>query len=100
MNISSSAIDIEIEGEHGFNNLFDYNMKLSLADILASKAHKSRYSSEFGTIEREVDGKNNVFIRLYGTPDDFQIKYHTRGAINNIKSNLKSEKEEIKTGTK
>ncbi len=98
MDINSSAFNITISGSHGFDNYFDYKMRLSLNDILAVKVKKpKRESEEFGVIEDDGAGKTNLYLTIIGTPDDFKIRYDRKEAINKVKSDLQQEKKVLKT---
>ncbi len=98
MDINSSAFNITISGSHGFDNYFDYKMRLSLNDILAAKVKKpKRESEEFGVIEDDGAGKTNLYLTIVGTPDDFKIRYDKKEAVNKIKSDLQKEKKVLKT---
>jgi hypothetical protein len=98
MDINSSAFNISISGTHGFDNHFDYRVKLSLSEILARKAKRVKKEYEdFGIVENDAAGNTTVYLSIIGTPDDFKIKYDKKEAINNIKSDLKEEKKLLKT---
>ena len=97
MDINSSAFNITISGTHGFNNYFEYKLRLSLSEILASKAKKAKKENdEFGIIEDNGKGSTNLYLSLEGTPEDFKIKYDKKEAIIKIKSDLKEEKKLLK----
>jgi len=98
MDINSSAFNITISGTHGFDNYFEYKLRLSLSEILAGKARNAKKENEeFGTIEDDGSGNTNIYLSLIGTPDDFKIKYDKKEAISKIKANLKEEKKLLKT---
>jgi hypothetical protein len=97
MDISSSAFNITGSGVHGFDKYFEYKVKVSLSDLLSGKAIKpDRQAEQFGAIED--DGLGNVFLYLIiqGTPEGSNIKYDRKGAILNIRDQLKEEKTVIK----
>ena len=98
MDIKSSAFNISVSGTHGFDNYFEYRMRLSLNEILAKKVKRPKKTNEeFGLIEDDGGGKTNIYLSIIGTPDDFKVKYDKKEAINKVKSDLKQEKKLLKT---
>jgi len=98
MEIKSSAFNIELSGEHTFDNVFDYKLKVLLSEVLAKKAKKAKKENEeFGTIEDDGLGRTSLFLSIKGTVDDYKISYDTKKVKENIKENLKVEKDNLKT---
>jgi len=98
MEIKSSAFNIELSGEHTFDNVFDYKLKVLLSEVLAKKARKAKKENEeFGTIEDDGLGRTSLFLSIKGTVDDYKISYDTKKVKENIKENLKQEKDDLKT---
>ena len=98
MDINSSAFNLSISGTHGFDNYFEYRLRLSLSEILAGKAKKAKKENEeFGIIEDDGAGNTNIYLSVIGTPDDYKIKYDKKEAINKIKSDLKEEKKLLRS---
>ncbi|MEX0595019.1 MAG: AsmA-like C-terminal region-containing protein, partial [Candidatus Paceibacterota bacterium] len=98
MDINSSAFNITVSGTHGFENYFEYKLRLSLNEILAGKAKKAKKENEeFGIVEDNGPGKTNLYLSITGTPDDFKIRYDKKEAVNKIKSDLQVEKKLLKT---
>ena len=100
MEIKSSAINLTISGTHNFNNEIEYKIKLSLNELLAKKAKKSHTTGEkndeLGKVEDDGLGRINIFLSMTGTTDNPIIKYDSKSAIQNIKQNLKIEKQTLK----
>lgn len=63
MSIASSALDVEVSGQHSFKNEIDYRFGFRLRDLKAKK------ESEFGTIIDDGTGMR-VYMRMYGTMDN------------------------------
>ncbi|GAB4251981.1 MAG: hypothetical protein Kow0079_06370 [Vicingaceae bacterium] len=95
--IISSALDLSFGGTHTFNNEIDYHFKVFLNDVLWKKAkRKKRENSEFGYVED--DGlRARLYIRMYGTIDDYKISYDTEGLKEQWKSDWQKEKNNIKS---
>ncbi len=97
MDIHSSAVDITASGNHGFDKYFTYKVKVSLSEILAQKSGKSlRQESEFGVIEDDGLAKVYVYLIVEGTPEEITVRYDRRGAVENIREQMKEENRELK----
>lgn len=95
--IKSSAFNIEISGEHSFDNHINYRLKVLLSEILAGKARQQKKEvSEFGEIESDGLHRTRLFLLISGTTDDFKISYDTQGVKESIKESLRNEKETVK----
>ncbi len=90
--IKNNALNLEIEGTHTFENYMHYNMGLSVAELLATKAKWIAKKSE-KRIENNQEGGLTAYIIMKGTPDDLQIKYDRATVKENIKEEAKKEKE-------
>lgn len=98
MEIKSSAFNIELSGEHTFDNVFDYKLKVLLSDVLAKKAKKAKKENEeFGVVEDDGLGRTSLFLSIKGTVDNYKVSYDTKKVKENIKENLKQEKDNLKT---
>jgi hypothetical protein len=95
--INSSALDLTLSGKHSFENLFEYHLVLSLNDLLAKKAKKSSSVTEFGEIRDDGMGRHMIFLRVAGTPEDYDISYDKNAASQSLKKNIREEKKEIKS---
>lgn len=95
MSINSSAFDIIVSGTHTFENYFDYKLKVNLSEILTGKAKNKLENQEQFVIEEE-GRRAALYLSIYGTPDDFQVKYDKKKAVVSIKENMKEEKNTLK----
>jgi hypothetical protein len=97
MDIESSAFNITASGIHGFDRDFAYKIQLSLSELLAGKSRKPpEEESEFGVIEDDGLGNVNIFLIIEGGPEGTEVRYDRRGAVKNIREQLKEEKQELK----
>jgi len=64
MEIASSVMDIEIKGEHGFNDSINYSVNFRLKDVLMKANH-----DEFGPIIDDGSGFR-IFMSMTGTVDN------------------------------
>jgi hypothetical protein len=97
MDIRSTASDFSVNGKHGFDNVFEYHVRMYLSELLSKKAKKGRnYSTEFGAVEDDGLGRTSVFLKITGKDDEIKVGYDLKAASGNVKQNLKSEKETMK----
>ncbi len=97
MEIKSNAMDFTAFGTHTFSNEINYKIKLSLNELLAKKIRKYKQeNTEFGEIADDGLGRTNIFLSMTGTATNPIIKYDTKGAIANVKQDLKVEKQTLK----
>ncbi len=97
MELKSNAINFMISGTHTFDNEINYKIKLSLNELLAKKAKKAKkQNDEFGEVADDGLGRTNIFLSMTGTVDNPIIKYDSKSAIQNVKQDLKVEKQTLK----
>lgn len=90
MSISSSALDIEVSGQHTFDNKIDYRFGFRLRDI------KEKQTSEFGEIIDDGTGMR-VFVRMYGTMDDPIVEWDKASRKEQTKANIAQEKATVRS---
>jgi len=95
-NVSSSAINLSLEGSHTFDQKIDYKFTVGLNEILGKKAKKPA-ESEFGYVEDEKNGGVNLFLKMTGTTDQPVIKYDTKALKNSIQKAFTREKTTTKS---
>lgn len=97
MEIRSNAINITASGTHSFKNDINYKIKLSLNELLSKKAKQAKkQNEEFGEVADDGLGRTNIFISMSGTVNKPIIKYDSKSAIQNVKQDLKVEKQTLK----
>jgi hypothetical protein len=98
MDINSSAFNIVTSGTHDFDNNFNYQVKVSLFDVLARNANKAKKENEeFGLVEEGEKAKLTLFLTFQGNADDYKVSYNSKQAAKNVVENLKKEKKEFKS---
>jgi hypothetical protein len=98
MDINSSAFNITTSGIHGFDNYFEYKIKVNLSEILARKARKAKKENEeFGVVENDGSGGTSLYLAITGTPDNYKIRYDKKEAGIKIKNDLQNEKKVLKS---
>ncbi|HEX2394536.1 MAG TPA: AsmA-like C-terminal region-containing protein [Bacteroidales bacterium] len=81
MNINSSAFNISVSGQHSFDNIFDYRMRVLLSEVLFNKARKKKQElNEFYVAETSAD-QTTIPLIIAGTPQDFDVKFDRKKAF-------------------
>lgn len=97
MEIKSNVMDFVASGTHTFNHDINYRVKLSLNALLAKKVKKPKKKDDgFGPVADDGLGRTNIFLLMTGTAYEPIIKYDTKGAVENVKNDLKVEKQRLK----
>lgn len=98
MEIKSNAINIVASGEHTFNNVINYRLRILLSELLAQKAKKAKKENEeFGVVEEDGLGKTTLYILVTGTIDNPVYKYDVKGIKAKIAVSFSKEKQTLIT---
>jgi len=98
MTINTSAINIDLSGEHYFNNDILYHLKVLLSDVLSKKAKKAKKENEeFGVEEDDGSGKTSLYLLIKGNTDNYKVTYDVKNAKKSVKQNFEEEKQNLKT---
>jgi len=90
MTITTSAMEVELAGVHGFNDIVDYRIALNARDL-----RDIEYKSEFGEIEYDETGAR-LFVHISGHLDNLNFSWDKGAHKEQLKEKFKEEKEEIK----
>jgi len=94
MKISSSAMDLELEGTHNFDNQIEYGFIFDFRDL----KKKNEYT-EFGK-EIDDDLGMRIFLSMNGTTDDPSFKWNKESQQASRKEKLLAEKQTFKSTLK
>jgi hypothetical protein len=98
MDVKSSAADLSINGKHSFDNDYEYHVKMLLSEILSKKRKKSKSNvTEFGVVEDDGLGRTSIVLKIIGKGEDVKVSYDIKAAGNEVKKNIKAERESLKT---
>lgn len=98
MDIRSSAADLSVNGQHSFDNDYEYHVRMLLSEILSKKARSNKkLSDEFGEVEDDGLGRTSVFLLIQGKGEEVDVSYDMKAHGNQIRENLKKEKQTLKT---
>ncbi len=97
MDIKSSAVDLSVNGEHSFDNEYQYHVKMLLSELLSNKARKNRnLSSEFGEVNDDGLGRTSVLLKIEGKGENAKVSYDMKAAGDQVKNNIRKEKQNLK----
>lgn len=97
MDVRSSAVDLSVNGKHSFDNDYEYHVKMLLSEILSKKRKKSKSNiSEFGIVEEDGLGRTKLLLKIINKGNDFKVSYDLKAAGNEVKNNIKAEKQSLK----
>jgi hypothetical protein len=97
MDVRSSACDFSVFGTHNFDNEYEYHIKIMFSELMQKKyAASIEKNNEFANVQPDEESKKNLYLKIAGKNLDYKISYDRKEAINNIKQDLKKEKETLK----
>ena len=95
--IKSTAINMELWGKHGFDNVIDYHIQLLISELLAKRKKVNKdFDEELSLVENDPENRRSVFIVMSGPIDNPTIRYDHKGAREKIKEDIKQEKQNMK----
>lgn len=94
MDIQTNALNLSASGTHGFNNHYDYRLKLKLSELLYSKA-RGRKNSEFNIAADETDTRT-LFLKVIHDEAGTRVEMDREQTAQKIRNDLKEEKNELK----
>lgn len=95
MDIASSSMNLNLYGNHTFDNNIDYHIQLLLSEIIARERVIEEDLGDNFTTDDGL-GKTRLFLRMTGSADDPVVKYDTREVRNKISTDMKQERQELK----
>jgi len=98
MDVKSSAADLSVNGKHGFDNNYEYHVKILLSEILSKKRKKSKSNtSEFGVVTDDGLGRTSILLKIENKGKDIKVGYDLKAASSEVKNNIKQERQTLKT---
>jgi hypothetical protein len=93
MYIQTNAMNLLLSGQHTFDNVLDYRLKITLSEIINRK--RKVQSNEFGE-EDEKPGQINLFLRIKGPANHLKFTYDHKAVKEKISQELKKEGADLK----
>ncbi len=94
MSVSSNILNVQVFGEHTFNQEMDYHVNLLLNDLLRRKAKKQKTFDGHEIIDEK--GKTRLFLWVRGKPGDIKVGFDKREVKQKLKEDFKNEGQTIK----
>ena len=98
MVIKSSAINLEISGEHTFDMAIDYHFKIKSSELM--KAYRSKKKSDNEFVEQEEDMSGTIPFYMKGTTENPEFGYDKAVKKELTKNKMQQEKEKFKEAFK
>ena len=95
MEIKSNKMDINLNGTHTFDNVYEYHIGVLLSEVMGKK-YQETLSSEFGEIENDGTNKSKLFFTIIGNGENFEVKYDKSSLSKKLKNDLTEEKNSLK----
>lgn len=86
MFIQSSALNLEISGNHTFNNFLDYYVKVNAGQAIANKV--KRHDDELEVLPARRNGFFNLYYTIYGPLDEFAVESNKRAVKDDFRRSL------------
>ena len=94
MEVGSNVTDIKISGTHTFDQRIDYRLITPLRPKRIIEAAAQEATG------KDDQGNSRLFLKIFGTTDDYRILYDTEAVKKKIASDLKKEVQELKDAFK
>jgi hypothetical protein len=96
MDVRSSAADLSVNGQHSFDDKYEYHVKMLLSQILSKKRKKNNVS-EFGVVKDDGLGRTSLLLKVESKGDEMKVGYDIKAAAQGVKNNIKEERKTLKT---
>jgi hypothetical protein len=98
MDIKSSAADLSVNGKHGFDNNYEYHVKILLSELLSRKRKKNKNNvTEFGVVKDDGLGRTSLLLKIESKGKEVKVGYDLKAATGEVKNNIKRERQTLKT---
>ncbi|MCF8275621.1 MAG: AsmA-like C-terminal region-containing protein [Flavobacteriales bacterium] len=94
MSVSSSILNVQVFGEHGFDQEMDYHVNLLLNDLLRRKAKKKEMFDGHEIVDER--GKTRLFLWVRGKPGDIKVGFDKKEVRQKLKEDFKQEGQTLK----
>ncbi|NLA49040.1 MAG: AsmA-like C-terminal region-containing protein, partial [Bacteroidales bacterium] len=98
MDVRSSAADLSVNGRHGFDNKYEYHVRILLSEILSRKVTRPKpHTSEFGAIRDDGLGRTSLLLKIEDRDGEVRVSYDARAAGTQIRNDIRKERQSLKT---
>lgn len=93
MDVLSNVINMKLSGEHYFAGDFTYWMKINFSQVLSRRFLNSSISNED---DYTSNGSINLYLKLFGDNNNYDIKLDKKSSFENIRGSVQSEGKTLK----
>lgn len=93
MDVFSNVINMELSGEHYFAGNYTYWMKINFSQVLSRRFLNS---SSISDTENTSNGAINLYLKLTGDSNDYEVSLDKKSSFEKVKGNLNAEGNTIK----
>lgn len=98
MDVRSSAADLTVNGQHSFDNNYEYHVRMLLSELLSRKRRTMKKPvTEFGAVQDDGLGRTSILLKVVNKGDDVKVSYDIKAVSAGVKKNLQNEKKNLKT---
>jgi hypothetical protein len=98
MEVKSTAADLSVNGKQSFDDIYEYHVKILLSEMLSKKIKKPKpNTTEFGAVKEDGLGRTSLLLKIESKGDDVKVGYDIKAAGNQIKNDIKTERQTLKT---
>jgi hypothetical protein len=95
MEVRTNVTSLRLSGTHTFDQRIDYHI---VAPLINNK--NVNYQEAKSALEEDGAGQTKIFLKIYGTTDDYRLSYDTEAVKKKIAADLKNEVKELKEAFK
>lgn len=97
MEISSSAFNISLSGNHSFDGNYTYHLRLLLSEVLSRKRENNKTRDPFGSVEDDGLGQTTLFLKVEGDRNGSRVSHDMKSLRSKIKRDMEKEKSNLRT---
>lgn len=94
MSVISNILNVQVYGQHGFNQDMDYHVNLLLTDILRRKSKRKKTFEGHEIIDEK--GKTRLFLWVRGQPGNIKVGFDKKEVRQKLKADFKKEGQTLK----
>jgi len=93
MDVLSNVINMQLSGEHYFAGNFTYWMKVNFSQVLSRRFLNSSATNDN---EHATDGSINLYLKLFGDNNNYEVKLDKKSSFEKIRGNIQAEGKTLK----
>ena len=93
MDVLSNVVNMQLSGEHYFAGNFTYWMKVNFSQVLSRRFLNSSATNDN---EHATDGSINLYLKLFGDNNNYEVKLDKKSSFEKIRGNIQAEGKTLK----